>query len=180
MKIVVTGPRSVGKSTVSRLLAESLQLVCVSSDELLDQRLSAFGGLEAAMKNGPAQPIVDEGIALVRDTMARPDSLVFDLAGGAIGDPVTRAPVLSSLEGALVIGLIPSEDDTESIDFLLKRERERAHFQGVDEQALRAKVEHDYQRLQEPLSRCAHRILMTGSKSAHEIAEEIVVAVRSA
>jgi shikimate kinase len=179
MKIVITGPRSVGKTTASRLVAKRLGLPCVSSDELLDQRLSAYGGLIATMKNGPRQPINDEGIALVKETMARSDDFVFDLAGGAIGSPDTRDTVLPCLSDAIVIGLLPSEDDARSIELLMQRERRREHFRGADEEALRAKVEHDYLRLKQPLLGCAQQIITIEDKSAEEIAAEIAVAVAS-
>ena len=178
MKIVVTGPRSVGKSTVSQLLAEALQRPYLSSDGLLDQRLAAQGGLKAVMKQGPSRQINEEGIAMVKEAMARPDDVVFDLAGGALGSPDTRDFVLPCLEGAFVVGLLPGDDDEESIELLIAREQQREHFQGTEEGQLRAKVSHDYRRLKEPLLARADRVVTTGRKSAQEIADEIVLALR--
>jgi shikimate kinase len=177
MKIVVTGPRSVGKSTASQLLAEVLEMPYVSSDALLDERLASQGGLVEVMKQGPSPRINEEGIALVEVAMARPDDFVFDLAGGAIGSPATRDSVLPCLRGAFVVGLLPCEDDDQSIELLWQREQRREHFQGADEGELRAKVERDYRRLKEPLVGRADRVIVTAAKSARDIVEEIKLAL---
>ena len=52
MKVVVTGPRSVGKSSVSQELSERTGLEYVSSDEVMDKRLSRYGGLDGAISDG--------------------------------------------------------------------------------------------------------------------------------
>lgn len=180
MKIVVTGPRSVGKSTASRLLAEVLQMPYLSSDRLLDKRLAASGGLNAVMKQDSSRQINEEGIAMVKEAMARTDDFVFDLAGGALGSPDTRDSILPCLEGAFVVGLIPGENDEQSIALLIAREQQREHFQGTEEDQLRAKVEHDYRRLKGPLLARADRIVTTGGKCAQEIADEIALALPQA
>ena len=45
MKITITGPRSVGKTTVSKMLAAQLDFLYFSSDDLMDRALQPFGGL---------------------------------------------------------------------------------------------------------------------------------------
>lgn len=52
MKITITGPRSVGKSTIGRLVARKLKMKYISSDEIGDKALKKEGGLDKAIKSG--------------------------------------------------------------------------------------------------------------------------------
>ena len=45
-KITLTGPRSVGKTTISKLLAKRLNLKYISSDELGEKITKKHGGLK--------------------------------------------------------------------------------------------------------------------------------------
>lgn len=174
MKVVITGPRSVGKSTVSPLVAELLGVPCLSSDDLLDRRLAAEGGLVLVNQSGPTDAHIAEGIAMVTHTMEQAGPFVFDLAGGSISDPRTCTPVLQSLRGAKVIGLLPCESDRDAVEALFRRERRRDHFSALSDVDLLEKVRRDYQRLRPVLVGRADLLLLTGDRPAQVLAAIIV------
>ena len=58
MKITITGPRSVGKTTVSKLLAKNLKLRYYSSDEIGEKALKKEGGLDRAIKSGTIEKFI--------------------------------------------------------------------------------------------------------------------------
>jgi len=52
MKITITGPRSVGKTTISKLLADKIKISYYSSDEISEKEFARYGGLDAVIKSG--------------------------------------------------------------------------------------------------------------------------------
>jgi adenylate kinase family enzyme len=56
--ITITGPRSVGKSTISKLLSKKLKLKYISSDELGEKLSKNFGGLDKAIKSGKIKELI--------------------------------------------------------------------------------------------------------------------------
>src|SRR3989344_5422199 len=84
MIITITGPRSVGKSTISKLVARKLGLKYVSSDEMGERALKKEGGLDKAIKSGViGQFIKDSAYSLIREQYLK-NNFVFDLSGGAV------------------------------------------------------------------------------------------------
>ena len=172
-RIVITGPRSVGKSTTAIMLADRLGYDYVGSDDLLDEILRPYGGL-AKVLDDRRQDIVNDHVMEACERALERDRIVFDLAGGALlvkegtlGDRVRR----TVMRKALVIGLLPSLNDLVSIDFLYARERERPHFSSVPEAELKEKVRRDYLALKAVLKGTARHIVYTGALPPAKVVE---------
>lgn len=177
MIITITGPRSVGKSTISQILAEKLNLKYVSSDEMGDEAMKEQGGLDRAIKSGAiGEFIKSSAYGLIRDQYQK-DEFVFDLAGGAFGSSkyseASEKVRGIAKEKSVVIGLLPSEDVDESIKFLYEREKERTHFKEMDEKELLAKVDKNYRKFPILFMGFCDRVVYVKGKSAEDIAEEI-------
>src|SRR3990167_6308605 len=84
MRVTITGPRSVGKTTVSKLVAKKLNLKYISSDEIVEEAFKEYGGLDKAIKSGKAEELIKKGFYnLIIDVYEHGDNFVFDLSGGA-------------------------------------------------------------------------------------------------
>lgn len=182
MKITITGPRSVGKSTVSKLLAERLRIPYFSSDDLLDKSLSALGGLDVMIKAGKTDEIMQRALPQVEFVLEHAD-FVYDLAGGAVSSSTyaTLAKTIIQLinRHSTVIGLLPFPDLQQSLGFLYARERQRPHFQQMDKDILRAEVEKDYKKYPALFARICDKVVYVERKSPEEIVNELSKLINS-
>ncbi len=179
MKITITGPRSVGKSTISKLLAERLDLGLISSDSLADEALQASGGLDKAIKSRGIDDFVrNESLELIKKVYDKNNDFVFDLARGAVSSgkfsEISEKVRKIVKEKSKVIGLLPFEDDEKSIKFLFDREKNREHFKEMDEKKLFDQTEEDYFKFLKVTGEICKKIVYVGGKSVGEITEEII------
>ena len=145
MNITITGPRSVGKSTISKIVAEKLKLKYISSDEIGDKALKKNGGLDKATKSGIIIKFLKKnGYNLINNVYKNKNNYVFDLSGGSISsNKIKRASAQvrkNAKKKSIVIGLLPSNKINDSIDFLFKREVKRKHFKDMNRKDLFDKV----------------------------------------
>ena len=82
MRITIVGPRSVGKSTISKLLANKLKYSHIEADKLMDKEMRKYGGLDKSIKNRKTDLIIKKSTKIVKGALEK-DNCVFDLAGGA-------------------------------------------------------------------------------------------------
>ena len=182
MEITITGPRSVGKSTISKVLAKKLKLAYISSDEIGEKALKKEGGLDKAIKSGVIHNFIEKGAYNLIREVYQSKNFVFDLAGGAVSS--TKHPEASekvrtvAKSNSVVIGLLPCEDEEESIEFLFEREKNRAHFKDNDKIQLREDVERKYRKLKDILRDIADKILYVKNKEVNEVVEEIISEVK--
>jgi adenylate kinase family enzyme len=81
MKITIVGPRSVGKTTIAKMLARKLRLPYISSDEMGEKAMRKYGGLDAAIKSGIIKKFIKKsGYSIIRRAYKK-DEFVFDLSG---------------------------------------------------------------------------------------------------
>lgn len=139
MKLVITGPRSVGKSTVTPLVAQSLHLTYLESDQLMNEELADVGGLNAGIRTLSKEEIIKRGAVLIQHVFATQDNFVLDYPGGGY---VARKDILPN--DAIIIVLLPFSDQQQAIDFLYARERKRPHFDDYSDEDLYAKVQRNY------------------------------------
>ena len=67
MNITITGPRSVGKTTISKKLAKKMKMKRISSDEIGNKALEKEGGLDKATKSGKIEKIIqNSGYSLIK------------------------------------------------------------------------------------------------------------------
>jgi len=133
MKITITGPRSIGKSTVSKIVAKKLKLKYLSSDEIGEKALKKHGGLDKAIKLGEIGKFIkSSAYGLIRSAYKQRKSIVFDLSGGSITSRkfkhASKQVRETAMQNSIIVGLLPSKNINCSVNFLFKRERERKHF----------------------------------------------------
>ncbi|MFB6246008.1 MAG: shikimate kinase [Candidatus Pacearchaeota archaeon] len=177
MKISITGPRSVGKTTISKKLAEKLGKKFYSSDEIADKELKNEGGLDASMKAGSISDFIkNRSVPMVKEVFEE-DNFVLELAGGSVASskyPEETSKIREiAREDSFFIGLLPSDDREESISFLYEREKDRNHFKGERHNDLYEKTKKDYQKFPEILQENCDLIVYVQGKSSEEIVREI-------
>jgi shikimate kinase len=181
MKITLTGPRSIGKTTVSKMLADKLGLSCISSDEIAEEYFKEHGGLDKAIKSGKIDELITSGSYRAVIDIYEKDGFVFDLSGGAFSsDKFSEASGEirdAAKKNSIIVGMLPSKDTEESIAFLFEREKKREHFKGIDEKELLEKVMKSYLRLPKLFDMFCDIIIYTKGKSPEEVASEIVLQV---
>ncbi|HLD15423.1 MAG TPA: shikimate kinase [Candidatus Nanoarchaeia archaeon] len=178
MKITITGPRSVGKTTVSKLVAKKLGLKYVSSDEIGEKALKKHGGLDKAIKSGAIGKFIkDSSYGLIRKQYIK-DNFIFDLSGGSISSTKyfeASAKVRKiAKDKSIIIGLLPSRNKKESVNLLFSREKERSHFKNMDNKELFKETNKDYNKFPPIFSKLCNLIIYTKGKTLKNIAQEIV------
>jgi len=177
--ITITGPRSVGKSTVSKLLAKELKKKYISSDEIGDKALKKFGGLDNAIKSGDIKKELEKrGYGLIKEVYNKEKDFVFDLAGGAFSSKTFSEISFSvrklAKEKSFVIGLLPFRNSLKSILFLFRREKKREHFLKMNRLKLLRKTRKSYVRLLPLFKRDVDVLIYTRNMSPEKIVRELV------
>ncbi len=183
MKIVITGPRSVGKTTISKLVAEKLSLPYVSSDQLSEDALKNKGGLDRVIKSGELKDfIAEKGYTLILSVFDG-DKFVFDLSGGSVTSrtfqEASEKVRQKAKESAFVLGLLPFEDSEKSINLLFSREKEREHFKDMNKEELFQKVKDSFLKFPEKFESFCDKIIYTRERNPEEIAEEIIRIIKN-
>lgn len=180
MKITITGPRSVGKSTVSKIVAQKMGMEYISSDQIGEDAFKAHGGLDKAIKSGKVEEsIKNGGYTIIIDVYDKKDNFIFDLSGGAFGSSKTLAEAslkvrTKAKEKSIIIGLLPSKDEQESVKILFEREKERPHFKEMDKNELFEKTKSSYSKFPALFEQFANFTVYTKDKKPESIALEIV------
>lgn len=178
MKITITGPRSVGKTTISKIVAKKLKLRRYSSDEIGEEHLKKHGGLDKAIKSRIADEFIkNSAYNLIREVYKK-DNFVFDLSGGAVTSrkfaEVSEKVRKMAKENSIVIGLLPSKNIKESVEFLFEREKNRSHFKEINSEELRRKTEDDYKKFSPLLKKFCDFIIYVKGKSPKGVMREII------
>ena len=150
MKITITGPRSVGKTTISKIVAKKLKLKRYSSDEMGEEHLKERGGLDKAIKSGVVGEFIKNNTYNLIREVYKKDNFVFDLSGGAVSSRkfagASEKVRKTAKENSIVVGLLPSKKIDESVKILFEREKNREHFKKEDMKKLLKKTEEDYKK----------------------------------
>ena len=179
MNIVVVGPRSSGKSTISREMSARINYKHIESDALMDKEFSNYGGLDAAIKKGKTEEIMLRGFGILDEILDK-DNILIDLPGGAISSGKGKElgiceKVISKLkENSFVIGLLLFKNDEKSVEVLLSREKERPHFLDYEIGELKIKVEKDFHKLKPILLEVANLVVYTEDRTPEVITNEIL------
>ena len=177
-KITITGPRSVGKTTISKLLSEKINLNCISSDEIGEKALKKEGGLDKAIKSGKIRKIIQKkGYSLIEKQYEK-INFVLDLSGGAFTSEkyfnASKKVRKVSKENSILIGLLPSKNNNKSLKFLFEREKERMHFKDMSEKKLISKIEKDYIIFEPLFEEFCDFVFYVDGKNPDEITNEIL------
>ncbi len=180
MKVIITGPRSVGKTTISKIVAKKSKLKYISSDEIGEKAFEKYGGLDRAIKLGVVEKIINRGgYNLITDVLEKENNFIFDLSGGSISSiKMMRASEkvreTAKEKANLIVGLLPSKGINESIKILFEREKERVHFKNLDKKELLEKVSEHCKKFPKIFNEFCDFIIYTENKTPEEISEEIV------
>ncbi len=177
MRITITGPRSVGKTTISKLLAKNLRLKYFSSDEIGEKALKKYGGLDKAIKqNLIGKFIKNSNYGLIREIYKK-NNFVFDISGGAVSSKkyaeASQRVRKTAKENSIIIGLLPSKSINESIKFLFERERKREHFKNFNRKELFDKTKKSYKGFPIIFKELCDFIVYVKDKTPKEIVEKI-------
>jgi len=140
--------------------------------------LKKKGGLDKVIKSGKIDKFIKEGAySLIRAQYLK-DNFVFDLSGGSVSSrkhpEVSKEVRRTANENSIVIGLLPSEDDSKSIQILFNREKNRSHFKDMSKEELFKKVEEDYYKFPELFKTFCNIIIYTENKTPEKISDEII------
>jgi len=182
MKITITGPRSVGKTTASKIVAKKLNLKYISSDEIGEKALKKYGGLDKAIKSGLIKEFIQKrGYVLILNQYKK-DNLVLDLSIGSFTSTefkrASREVRSAAKKNSIVIGLLPSKSDRESIKILYNREIKRKHFKKTDKNQLLDRTKRRYPEQKDILLKNSDKIVYTKGKTPIKVAKEIVGYIR--
>ncbi|VVB79354.1 Shikimate kinase [uncultured archaeon] len=178
MNITLTGPRSVGKSTIGKLLAKELKLKYISSDEIGNRAFKKQGGLDKAIKaNIVKQLMKKKGYSLLVKAYKKEKNYVFDLSGGSFAYnyfPEATSELRNIAKSkSKIIGLLPSRCKIYSIFFLYNREVRREHFKEAHKMKLFWKTFKRYFRFPPVFSKWADIVVYTRGKTPEQIVNEI-------
>jgi len=181
MNITITGPRSIGKTTIGKMLAKEMKIKYISSDEIGEKVTRKIGGLDKAIKSGAIRQIIKtKGYTLLENIYKKEKNYVFDLSGGSF--VYTKFPEATfklrkiAKEKSIVIGLLPSRCKIYSIFLLYNRELKREHFKNesfIRKVILFWKTFKRYFRFPRVFKKYANFIIYTRGKSAKEAVREI-------
>jgi adenylate kinase family enzyme len=181
--ITITGPRSVGKSTISKLLSKKLKLKYISSDELGEKLSKNFGGLDKAIKSGKIKELIRKKGYTEILKQYKKKNFIFDLSVGSYtsSDFKRASRQLRSVarKNSFVIGLLPSKKSGESIDFLYKREAKRSHFKNVDKEQLLERTKRRYPQQRDILLKNADKIIYVKDLKQRDLGAMIIRVVSS-
>lgn len=176
--ITISGPRSVGKTTISKLVAKRLKKKYISSDEIGEKAMKKIGGLDAAIKSGKiASVIKNKGYTLITEVYKNKKNFVFDLSGGSV--TYKKFPKASlevrkiAKKNSVVVGLLPSKNLLGSAILLYKREIKREHFKDSNKIFRFWKTLKHYSRFPKVFGQWADFIVYTKGKSVKDIVGEI-------
>ncbi len=183
MKITITGPRSVGKTTISKLVAKKLKLNYVSSDEIGEKITKKFGGLHKAIKSGEIKEALRKNGYSLLEKEYKKENFVFDLSIGSFTstDFKSASKRLRSIakRKSLVIGLLPFRQNYKSISLLFNREAKRKHFIDSDKQALLKRTKKRYTQQKEIILKNCHLVIFMGDKTKNEVVKVILMELDS-
>jgi shikimate kinase len=179
MNITITGPRSIGKTTISKEVAKKLNLKYISSDEIGEKALKKQGGLDKAIKSGYIKNFIEKkGYVLIKSVYNKKKNYVFDLSGGSFTYQKTPNACLEvrklAKEKSIVVGLLPSKNKIYSILFLFNRERKRTHFKDMNKLTLFRKIIKNYLNFPRIFYEWTDIIVYTQNKTPEEISDEII------
>ncbi len=184
MKITITGPRSVGKSTISKIVANRLGLRYISSDEIGDEAFKEHGGLDKAIKSGKVEELIKNGgYIIITEIYKNKDNFVFDLSGGSFSSntlaEASEKVRLCAQKNSIIIGLLPSKESEESIRLLFEREKERPHFKEMNKNLLMEKTIRSFNGFPPLFEKFCNLIVYTKCKSLEQITNEIVKFIKN-
>ena len=183
MKLVINGPRSVGKTTLSKVLSKKLNLTYIEFDKEMDKALEDLGGLHQALKEDQIEETMKRTNIVLKEILAK-DNIVLDLAGGATGRREYAEENRTILKDSEVILLLPNRHEATAIKTLQDREIKRDHFLSLQdsghltERQIKLRLRTHYTKNLPFWKEFANHIVYSDNRTPEAIAEEIISLVK--
>jgi shikimate kinase len=133
MKIILIGPRSVGKSTIGKRLAAKLKLKYFDFDMVVEHEL---GDIDNYIKNNEVDSYRKKERKILVESLSKLTcEFVMSVGGGTVASQLHHISELNSRDLknlGKIIYLSPSEDEDRSIELLRKRELKRKGNQSFE------------------------------------------------
>lgn len=177
--ITITGPRSIGKTTISKQIARKLEKEYISADELGDKAMKKIGGLDKAIKSGKIKEFINsKGYTIILDIYNKKKNFIFDLSIGSFSSKKFKkaSDEVRSItkKNSIIVGILPSRCLIYSVITLFKREIKREHFKGTNKSLLFWKTLKRYPRTRRILKKNSDILIYTRGKNVEEIVKEII------
>lgn len=161
MKIIITGARITGKTDVSKMLSEKLEMEYISLDYGEEGAGNAYN--------------------LVKDIYEKED-FVLDLSGDIFcsakypeeGKKIRNFVIKSSF----VMGLLPSKDEGESIEYIFEKEKQLDMAKEEDKEKEMDKIKKDYEKYPLLLKDSCDVVIYVKDKNPEDIAREVLESVK--
>lgn len=126
MRFIFIGPRSIGKSTVGKALAQKLNLEYFDFDEYVEEKLN---GIDQYIEDNDVESYrVEEEKILKRFVSELPENFVVSVGGGTVASQFKEISQINAnllTKSGKIIYLSPSENKEEATEILHKREQKR-------------------------------------------------------
>lgn len=162
MNIVLIGYRGTGKSAVGRLLAEHLQMTCISMDTRIVEKAGMSIPDIVAKYDWPTFRNMESDVAR---ELAQRDNLIIDTGGGVIERPEN---IVALRENALIVWLKAS---TETIVARIEKGTERPSLTG---KSFTDEVAEVLERRTPKYQSAAHCAIDTEQLTSKQVADRII------
>ena len=134
MKIFIIGHRSVGKTTVGKIIAKKLKIKFIDFDSVVSKKL---GNLRTyGKKYGSEKYRTEERKILMNFLKRTPSKIVVSLGGGTVASQyaeISKANTKDVSKIGTFVYLIPSKSQKETIDTIHERELRRKGDKNKEE-----------------------------------------------
>lgn len=176
LKLTIIGPRAIGKSTISKILAKELNLNYISSDIEIDKKFKDKGGIKAVFYAENKDELFEKAYELFEEVFSL-KNFIFDLAGGSLNTKNSKEELLDFSiikNNSIVIGLLPFKDDNKSIELLKTRERKREIWKHLSDEEISENTIKHYNKVKNRMIEEIDNIIYVENFSLEEIVKKII------
>lgn len=175
--VTLVGPRSVGKSSIGKIMAKSLGWILIDLDEYMNKVLEKDGGIGGFTKKfgwDKYMKILHKELKILLSSL-KDKKVVLDCGGGTISSEFPESELNAHLlkRHSKIVLILPHEEEEGGLQILLEREKNRPHFSGRSHKELEEKTRKDYFERVPGMKKFAHEIIHTNEKPPREIAKII-------
>jgi len=184
--ISLVGPRSVGKSSIGKILSQKLKYNYIDLDKFSEKELKNEGGIRGFIKkrrNKDTSNLVWKNYwkyqhKFLLKIFSKSTKIVLDVGGGTFVEVFSKIKRNANLiaKKSKVICLLPSKKDSTAINILTKREMNRSHWKekNLSKKEMKIIVKRDYLAAKEIYLKKSEIIFYTENKSKKQIVNELL------
>tara|TARA_Y100000034_G_C6706797_1_gene311995 strand:+ start:69 stop:629 length:561 start_codon:yes stop_codon:yes gene_type:complete len=175
--VTLVGPRSVGKSSIGKIMAKSLGWTYIDLDEYMNQILKKDGGIGGFTKKygwDTYMKVLHKELKKLLSSL-KSKKVVLDCGGGTISSEFPESELNAHLlrRHSKIVLILPNEDEEKGLQVLLEREKTRKHFFDWSHDKLKDKTRKDYFERVLGMRNFAHHIIHTNKQPPRKIAKLI-------